>query len=378
MSDIKCDSQLELTLLALVMSRLPGFDAQAFQSLLSLAKPSQILAGEVSDSLPSRVKMHLLRREVLSEALSEMKRAEELEIEIVAFSSPLYPQLLSKIYAAPLIFYLKRDKNSIRQFNQTIAIVGARNSQNSSEEIVKEISGELASQGVTVVSGLAVGVDATAHRAALRAKSHSTIPTVAVLAHGLDTLYPRCNIKLSQDILAQGGWLLSTFQISTPALPANFLMRNRIIAGLSSAVVVVQASLRSGSLVTAKQALEEGREVLVVPGQAIGDSFSGSHKLLKEGAQLVTSAQDIFELLPEVLSCHSLKEENCAQEPLSFNTNDMFSQLRKISKNGEPVALNQLLTLAPHQIEVEKELLELELIGKIIRLPGEMIRVLKS
>jgi DNA processing protein len=202
----------------------------------------------------------------------------------------LFPSLLAEIYDPPPVLWLKGRRSALEGL--AVAIVGSRAASPYALEVAKHLGTELARRGVTVVSGLARGVDSAAHRGALAAGG----PTVAVLGCGADLVYPWEHRTLAEDISAVGV-LVSELPAGTPPRPRHFPRRNRIISGLSRAVVVVEASERSGSLITAACALEQGREVMAVPGNVLSGRNRGSHALLKDGAKIVESADDILEEL---------------------------------------------------------------------------------
>jgi DNA processing protein len=230
----------------------------------------------------------------------------------------------------------------------------------------ERLSSELASAGVTVVSGFAVGIDSAAHRGALKVGGR----TLAVLGCGLDIGYPSSNGRLREEISASG-MLLTEFPLGTPPAAANFPMRNRIISGLSLGVVVVEAANRSGSLITARLALEQGREVFAVPGLAGAYRSEGPHRLLREGARLVESAEDILDEIRPLIrtGANSIKEsmERDAPEEL---LDEEASLLRYIDE--EPRHVDEICRLAgwPAQ-RVMAVLLSLELKGTITQLPGK-------
>ena len=215
-----------------------------------------------------------------------------------------YPLNLRYIYQPPATIYL--EGNLIAQDNIAIAIVGSRRATDYGLNNAERIGFELASRGITVVSGLARGIDSAAHRGALKAGGR----TIAVLGSGLDVIYPPENKKLAQDI-AQGGAVISEFIPDTPPHRENFPRRNRIISGLSLGVVVVEAAKRSGALITENFALEQGREVFALPGKVDSFTSGGVHDLIKEGAKLIESIEDIIEELEPLKSQQAKQHEMC-------------------------------------------------------------------
>jgi DNA processing protein len=203
---------------------------------------------------------------------------------------PDYPERLRATADPPLVLFYRGDASILEM--TTVAIVGSRKASPYGVNVAGMLARQLASRGIVVASGLAWGIDAAAHRAALE-----TGTTIAVLGTGLDVSYPRSNQKLQSQI-SDKGLLLSEFPAGTTPQPHHFPVRNRIIAGLASAVVVVEATARSGSLITARLAAEEGRDVMAVPGSVFGEGSAGAHRLIQDGAKLVTCAEDVLDELP--------------------------------------------------------------------------------
>ncbi|MEK9186647.1 MAG: DNA-processing protein DprA, partial [Patescibacteria group bacterium] len=232
-------------------------------------------------------------KKVSSEArLDPHKEWKELEargIRLILQEDKEFPPLLREIATAPFGLYIKGE--SLIDIAPKIGIVGTRKATSVGKSMAESIAGELALSGITVVSGLATGIDAAAHSATVK----SSGKTVAVLAHGLDQVYPRHHSRLAEEILSSGGALVSEYPLGPVAYAARFLERNRIISGLSLGVVVVEAPESSGSLATARFAMEQNREVFVVPGMANHLNYAGSHALLRDGARLVCSAKDVLE-----------------------------------------------------------------------------------
>lgn len=210
-----------------------------------------------------------------------------------------FPRLLRCIPDAPLLLYYRGDLDALNQ--PGVALVGARRASRWSLDLARSLSRSLAERGATVVSGLALGVDTAAHQGALDAQGR----TVAVLGSGLNRVQPRSNLPLARALLASGGLIVSEYPMQMPAAPFRFPERNRLISGLADGVVVVEASARSGSLITARLAGEQGREVMAVPGAPGLPNSAGANRLLKTGAALIESADDVLEalgfLLPDAI-----------------------------------------------------------------------------
>lgn len=225
------------------------------------------------------------------EAEAELEATEQMGARIVAMGEPDYPPLLKYIPAAPPLLTMAGGDEL--DFSHTVGIVGARNASAAGQKMAGLFAGDLGEGGYTIVSGLARGIDAAAHRASLRTG------TVAALAGGLDRLYPEENIPLAEKIVAEGGALITEMPLGWEPRARDFPRRNRLISGLSLGVVVVEAAKRSGSLITARLALEQNREVFAVPGSPLDPRAEGANHLIQQGARLVTSAADILDTLRE-------------------------------------------------------------------------------
>jgi DNA processing protein len=218
----------------------------------------------------------------------ELRVIETRGLGLRRFGDEGYPELLAAIHSPPPVLYLRGTMRS--EDRVAVAIVGSRSASPYGTAIAEQISGELAQRGVTIVSGLARGIDAAAHRGALRAGGR----TLAILGCGLGVTYPPEHAELADQIAAQGA-LISEFPIFTPPKPSHFPRRNRIISGLARGVVVIEAGLDSGALITANYALEQGRDVFSVPGQVTSRFSRGCHQLIKAGAKLTEGWEDIWE-----------------------------------------------------------------------------------
>ncbi len=276
---------------------------------------------------------------------------------IVTLADSSYPQALLNIPDPPLLLYVK---GRLDLLNRTaLAVVGSRNATPQGIGNAEAFAGSLSEAGLCIISGLAHGIDAAAHRGALRGSGSS----IAVVGTGLDKVYPAANRELAH-ALARQGTLISEFPLGTPPLAANFPRRNRIISGLSIGCLVVEASLQSGSLITARLASEQGRDVFAIPGSIHAPQSKGCHALIKQGAKLVESAQDILEELgalptaapalitpdPTAPAAEALLLEHLGFDPVDLDT----------------LSLRSGLTIA----ELSAMLLTLELDGRVSTLPG--------
>ena len=310
---------------------------------------------------------------------------------IVSLGDLRYPQALLDTEDPPLLLYVQGHPGVLAhrggplvQMAQCLAIVGSRHPTAQGSSNAHAFAHNLVQQGWTVVSGLAAGIDAAAHAGALAAVPHGTtaLATIAVVGTGLDQIYPRQHQALAQGI-AQHGLILSEFPLGTPPLAANFPKRNRIIAGLSCGTLVVEAALASGSLITARLASEQGREVFAIPGSIHAPQAKGCHALIRQGAKLVETAQDILEeltslprtqalahtaalpLAPPVPAAPSLAVARCTAEQASLLEALGF----------DPVGLDALAARTGWSAALlQAQLLELELEGLVASLPGGLFQ----
>ncbi|OGT03569.1 MAG: DNA protecting protein DprA [Gallionellales bacterium RBG_16_57_15] len=273
---------------------------------------------------------------------------------IVTLADSDYPQALLNITDPPLLLYVKGRLDLLNQ--SALAVVGSRNATPQGIHNAEAFAKSLSDAGLCIISGMAHGIDAAAHRGALQGRGSS----IGVVGTGLDKVYPAANRDLAHELAARGA-LISEFPLGTPPLAANFPRRNRLISGMSAGCLVVEASLQSGSLITARMALEQGRDVFAIPGSIHAPQSKGCHALLKQGAKLVETAQDILEELASSLPALPVYSPatQCADSAL-------LEQL-----GFDPVGLDTLcarcsLTMA----ELSAMLLVLELEGRISALPG--------
>ena len=239
----------------------------------------------------------LIKNEFHEKADEELERVKAIGGDVLILDDGSYPALLREIDDPPPVLYVKGDWQSC--FDQpAIGVVGSRKCSTYGVNASEMLSRDLASRGVCIVSGLARGIDTAAHRGAIRGQGK----TVAVMGTGIDSIYPKENAALVNEILDSGGALVSQFPLGTPPIPENFPYRNRIISGLSLGVLIVEASERSGSLITARLAMEQNREVLAVPGNITSGNSFGTNYLIKSGAKLVQQWQDIVAEMPSEIS----------------------------------------------------------------------------
>ncbi|MBI4653555.1 MAG: DNA-protecting protein DprA [Nitrospirae bacterium] len=244
----------------------------------------------------------------------EINRARENDVTLITIRDKTYPEGLKHIYDAPLILYVKGEIKGDDKY--AIAVVGSRTPTSYGLQVAERISHKLASSGLTIVSGMARGIDTAAHKGALMAGAR----TIAVLGSGVDIPYPSENKSLMRAIASTGA-VISEFPIGTKPNKENFPRRNRIISGLSLGVVVVEAGIDSGSLITVGYALEQGKEVFAVPGNVTSETSKGTNDLIKKGAKLVGDAEEIIEELKSQIK-GILKEDRIKEKPLPSMTDN--------------------------------------------------------
>jgi DNA processing protein len=250
--------------------------------------PGRILNGLIADQRPG---LDLDHQTLTAQARTALARAQHAGIALVTWGDAAYPAALSAIADPPPALWVRGDIGTLS--GPAVAIVGSRAGSPYSLAVAEQLAADLAARGIVIVSGLARGVDSAAHRGALAAPG----ATIGVLGSGADVVYPAEHRSLAADIEASGGAIVSELVPGTPPQPQFFPLRNRIISGLSRAVLVVEAGEKSGSLITARCALDQGREVLAVPGNVLSGRNRGGHALLRDGAKIVESADDILEEL---------------------------------------------------------------------------------
>ncbi len=303
---------------------------------------------------------------------------------VVTLGDADYPRALLEIPDPPLMLYAMGQTQALRQLlpDGAVAMVGSRNPTPQGLINAREFARSLAASGWTVVSGLALGIDGAAHEGALLGAAQATgsgagvLPTLAVVGTGLDRVYPRQHRALAHQI-AQRGLILSEYPLGTPPLASNFPRRNRLISGLSQATLVVEAALPSGSLITAQQAMEQGREVMAIPGSIHSAQSKGCHQLIKQGAKLVESAQDVLEEMrrpdPFAQVPLALRPSDAEQAPGDADNKAQGELLAALGH--DPVSLDALQARCGWPTaQLQAQLLELELMGQVGRLPGGLFQ----
>lgn len=326
-------------------------------------------AAHALDVLPS-ISQKPITAYPLEKAERELARITAFGARVLIHGTPEYPELLAAIEDAPPVIIVKGNVELLHQ--PMVAMVGARNSSANGCRFAETLSRELGQAGYVIVSGLARGIDTAAHKASL------ATGTVAVIAGGIDTIYPPENKKLQEQIFEEG-IVVSELPFGNAPRAEHFPQRNRIIAGLSKGTVIVEAAMRSGSLITARLANEQGREVFAVPGSPMDARAEGPNRLLKQGATVVTSSQDILNVLSTPLSRPNFRLREPAAEPYKPKPAPVTDTLEReilAHLNSAPLPVDDLLALFPDaSAEVSLALLKLELAGKLERQPGGKLAV---
>jgi len=291
-----------------------------------------------------------------------------LDVRIITIKDPQYPFLLSEIPDAPIILFICGDFHP--EEYRCLSIVGSRRTSVYGQNTAFQFANQLSEKGFTIVSGLARGIDTAAHKGALMSKQ----PTIAVLGCGLNRMYPPENASLFDQIKACGA-IISEFPMQTPPLPYNFPRRNRIISGLSLGVIVVEAAQKSGALITADFALEQGREVFAIPGQINNPLSHGTHQLIKQGANVATHIQDIMDIIDPCIDRKESKQltfelEACRKDKNISLSHEESSILEFVS--DRPVHIDDLIKSTSMRTSAAGSvLLELEMKKLIKQLPGK-------
>ncbi|HYN53403.1 MAG TPA: DNA-processing protein DprA [Methylotenera sp.] len=347
------------------LSFVHGVGAQTFFQLLkAFGSPSNIYSAsgkQLKEVVSEKIAAEIIKgidEDALADSLTWLSQANN---HLVTLADPDYPKALLEITDPPPLLYAK---GNLALLNQPgIAIVGSRNASVQGEKNAEAFAEGLCGFGLCVVSGLALGIDGAAHRGALKANGS----TIAVVGTGLDIVYPAKHRDLAHQIV-QRGLIVSEFALGTPSKPQNFPKRNRIISGLSLGCLVVEANLQSGSQITARLAAEQGREVFAIPGSIHSPMSKGCHQLIKQGAKLVDSLQDIVEEL-------DLNKNNSGTANV-INSDEISKKTATLNPildlmGYEPITLENLVQLSRLTVsEVSSMLMLLELQGSVASLTG--------
>jgi len=359
----------------------------ANQLIDRFGSPAQIFAASRLSLEKEGLKPETIRElhdsEILEKANAEIERLERLGAIVITLEDEDYPPLLREIYDPPIALYVRGDLK-LACARPCVAVVGSRRCSTYGVNAALSLSRELAQNGLTIVSGLARGIDAAAHQGALEAAKGIAKEirglTVAVVGTGLETTYPKEHKKLEGEIAASGA-VISEFPLGTPPLPQNFPYRNRVLSGLCFGVLIVEAAEHSGSLITARLAYEQGREVFAVPGNITSQTSFGPNFLIKDGAKLVQHWRDVVEELPRDVKDRILGVNRSKRSAEHSNVQPMFETVALSDEEGKllemitadsPSHIDQLLiSSGMNSSDLMTALLGLQMKDRIRELPGK-------
>ena len=359
----------------LALALTPGLGARTAGKLLrQFGSPGAIFNASLTaleaQRLPAAVAQALHSRQPLSDAARELAQVQAAGCRLLTWDEPEYPSRLREIYDPPPLLYVRGNVELLNR--HVISIVGSRRPTPYGNQVAERLARDLADRGLVIASGLARGIDACAHKGAL---SSALGATIGVLGCGIDVVYPKENKKIFQEI-EQRGAIISEFPLGTFPAPQNFPIRNRIIAGMALGVVVVEGAQYSGSLITARLAMECGREVFGVPGNITQPSSFGPNQLIKQGAKLVVGWEDVVEELPTPVRAELMPVESVPQaertaliqQSLAPNERPLYEllsvdQARHVDEIVERSGLSSSEVLAG--------LFDLEMKGVVRQLPGK-------
>jgi DNA processing protein len=368
---MESDSYLGWVALALV----PGLGARLAGRLLrAFGGPDAVFEASLTEleaqNLPAPVAQAIHSREPLSRAHKELAELEKLGGRLLTWEEPAYPHLLREIYDPPPVLYVRGRGDLLDR--HSIAIVGTRRPTPYGNQMAERLGRDLATRGLVVVSGLARGIDSSAHKGALEAPAGAT---VGVLGCGVDVAYPKENRKLFAQMIERGA-IISEFPLGTFPGPQNFPIRNRIIAGMALGTVVVEGAQYSGSLITARLAMEFSREVYAVPGNATQPVSFGPNQLIKQGAKLATGWEDVVEELPTGIRAELAPVETTTAEERASLLQEELSPVERalyeLLDTDRPRQVDELVELSGrNSSEVLAALFNLEMKGIVRQLPGK-------
>ena len=360
---------MNFTEACIALNMLPTIGPVRLRKLLEVfGSPERVLAARGTElraveGIGAEVAQQITSWESLVDLTAELKLIRDLGVEVITAESSKYPRPLREIHAPPIVLYVWGELTE--RDHHAIGIIGARRTTHYGSEAAKKLAYQLAYAGLTVVSGLARGIDTAAHQGALAAKGR----TIAVIGSGLAKLYPPENAGLAEKIRSDNGAIVSEFSMEIEPDRQTFPMRNRIISGWSQGILVVEAGLNSGALITATQAIEQGRSVYAVPGHINAPSAIGSNRLIQQGAKLVMDASDILDDLQILLPAQASPPPLAARPlpELSASERDVYDAINAEETAIDAIAAKCNLPTAT----VSSTLLRLELKRLVKQLPGK-------
>jgi DNA processing protein len=361
-------SWLAMTLTSGLASRLSARLLRRFESPEGIFRAT--LPQLESCNIPAPVAQAIVKKESFKRAEKELQAIRNIpNCSLLNWTDPEYPQNLLQIYDPPVLFYVRGNPQILN--HPSISIVGTRRPTLYGTQMAERLGRDLANRGIVIVSGMARGIDAIGHQGALAANG----PVIGVLGTGIDVCYPKENKKLFEKVLERGA-ILSEFPIHTHPAPENFPIRNRIVAGMPLGVVIVEGAEYSGSLITARLAMEFGREVFGVPGNVTQAVSYAPNQLIKQGAKLVTNAEDVIEELPTPVRAALVK----AEQPLAEQRNLLASEALNASEKtiflllhvDAPTPIDDIVERSGlHSSEVLATLFNLEMKSIVRQWPGK-------
>nr|WP_114210944.1 DNA-processing protein DprA [Acidisarcina polymorpha] len=373
---------MQLAWLALTLA--PGLGPRRIlQAVASVGKVTRIFDLSLTDlealRFPAAAVQYISGGQALNDAAEEWQRVQAEGASLLAYSDEAYPERLREIFDPPPLLWVHGDVKLLIQ--PAIAVVGTRHPTPYGLGMAEMLSRDLALRGLIVLSGMARGVDTAAHKGALAAQS----PTIAIWGTGIDVIYPKENKALAQQILAGGGAIVSEYKLGTFPAPQNFPRRNRLLSGISIGVLVVEAGEHSGTRVTARCAIEQNRDVYAVPGNVTNKGAWGPNTLIKQGAKLVATWEDVWEDLPSQvrLQLESRLGAEWSSESKAEAAASLFEQaplpriealVLGILRHDEALLLDEIMEKLETELsssEIFTALFELELSGRVKQLPGK-------
>jgi DNA processing protein len=368
----------------LALSLAPGLGPRRILQAVELAGPvSRILQLSLTDlealRFPAPAVQYISQGRALAEAEEEARRVQAEGGTLLTYSDDGYPERLREIFDPPTLLWVRGDPGLLRR--HSIAVVGTRHPTPYGSGMAEMLARDLGLRGLVILSGMARGVDTAAHKGALASKS----PTVAVWGTGIDVIYPKENKSLAEQILAGGGAIVSEYKLGTFPAPQNFPRRNRLISGMSVGVLVVEAGEHSGTRVTARCAIEQNRDVYAVPGNVTNKNAWGPNTLIKQGAKLVATWEDVWEELPTQvrLELESRLGAEYGGESKGEAAASLFEEaplpraealVLGVLRHDEALLLDEIMERLEPELsssEIFTALFELELGGRVRQLPGK-------
>jgi DNA processing protein len=373
--------ELEASLDWLSLSMTPGVGSRLAGKLLrQFGSPQEIFRASLTEleacRLPAAPARAIQTRGAHKDAEAELAKVRNLGCRLLNWDEPEYPQRLLEIYDPPPLLYVRGDASVLNR--HSISMVGTRRPTPYGNQVAERLARDLAARGLTIVSGMARGIDSSAHHGACQAQKGAT---VGVLGTGVDVIYPKENKKLFAEV-EQRGALISEFPLGSHPAPENFPVRNRVVAGMSLGIIVVQGAQYSGSLITARLGMEFGREVYGVPGSITVDVSFAPNQLIKQGAKLVTSWEDVIEELPTEIRAELFPVEPTTGAERASLFEGTLSPLEKtvfgLLSVDESIHVDEIVEKSElNSSEVLAALCEMEMKGIVRQMPGkQFVKVL--